>query len=239
MVARAGPTSHALLSDQVRAEVRDPLLDASGNAKTNTRFSVTHVDNAIKHALMLMQREMRLVNPSDAYTYTDGTYTGGALTMLIPGASAFDPIVKVENIEDPQRPINMPSIPFDEIERYSLGTTTTAYIPRGYPYRVAMVDGVVEGERHILIRPRPTVDIPIRVWRIGAPLLWGTGENHPMAAHWEDLLVLLSGQELLSRLEGMTEDQSARLAFLLEQFRAAANRRRLPQRIRRQRVGWS
>lgn len=223
----------------IRAEARDPVTDRSGNTISKSRFSADEVSAALKHALMYLQREMRLVHPGEAYVYSDGTYTANAVSVAIPGAGAFDPIVKVENLEDTAKPIVIPYTPFDEIERYALSSYAGAYVPRGFPYRCCLIDGGTAGTRHLVIRPRPTSDLPIRVWRIGAPIIWTSSEAQPMAAHWEDLLILLATQELVGRVEGMNPDQNARLAVLLGQFRAASNRRRQPQRIGRKRMGFS
>lgn len=222
----------------IRREVRDPLLDRDGNSISKTRFDADAIQAALKHASMHLQRVMRLVNPSDGYTYTDGTYTAGAVSVAIPGAGTFDPIVKVENISDTSKPIYIPAVPFDEIERYAIADSGSAYVPRGLPYRCCLVEGTVP-DRHLLIRPRPVAALAIRVWRVGAPIIWTSAEAQPLAAHWEDLMVLLAAQELLGRLEGMNPDQNARLALIMDDFRGAANRRRQPQRIGRKRVGWS
>lgn len=237
MVGRAASTPHTDLTTAVRREVVDPALDRAGLAKTNTRWVQADIDQAIKNALMYLGRELRLVDPSSAYLISEHSYTAGAYSVALSTINYFDPVVKVEQVDDPQRPILLPYINAEEIERYALSTNSMAYVPRGYPYRYSLID--MGTDRHIVIRPRPQSTVGLIVTRIAPPMLWSTGDNHAMAAHWEDLIVLLAAESLLSPREGLTEDQRARLNRLLDQFRPAANRRRQSQRIGRKRVGWS
>lgn len=240
MVDRVVPTLTETLEDLIRNEVRDPLLDRAGNAHLQTRYTPTAVTVALRHAVMYLQRELRLVNAQEAYVYADGTYTSQALSSALPaGVGAFDPVAKVECIVDPLRPAIIPSVPFAEIERYAVSTTHLPQIQRGYPYRMVLTDGPNPGERHLQIRPRPTGDLAIRVWYIRPPLEYAAGESQAMASHWEDLLILLAAKELVGRLEGMSSDQQERLSMILGQFRAAGNRPRQPQRITRKRIGRS
>lgn len=231
--------SGTTLATMVRRELSDPATDSSGATVPTgqRRYQDTDINDAISFSNIEMAQELNLQHPGENLVYADGTYTAGAVSSAWPsGPTRSSPILKLEELTTPTQPRAIEFVGIHEIENYQRSTFDGVIYPRAH-YRCAFsASGTTP---HVIIRPRPTSDLAIRAWYLGAPVVWGDNQQNEWSDQWAELIVLRAAAKLARRDNEFTTQQEAALLKLETLFRNQANKQRMPQRVRRSRTGRS
>ncbi len=218
----------------------------AGDTSTNTsnqRWSDHEVYEAIGFELAKMWNEAGIQDHGSLITEESLTYTGGATEVALGDSIRTTPITRVMDLTQ--------------------STTSPSLIPRVSPHELSSYQKVLDNRptpgyvwaRHdyaIRIRPIPTGNLTLSIYRIHAPYLlaWASTSDDDLsdtatitdspkiyAGHEE--LVCLGAAMRLKRLDGESSDHEFRdYNILWDQFVAGAKKFRGPRYVRKNRR-WS
>lgn len=203
------------------ASLRTKVRRAAGDADAE-RWSDTRIDEVLDYQMAEMWRAMGQ-DPSAVVSTADLTYTANAAEVALTDVVAAGQIYKVEDISTATRPRILEPVGLVRIENTEdeerIGTSQRVWALR---------------ERNLVVRPRSSSDLSLRIWYIGAPyVVTGTaGDQHPFPVQHEEYLVMGAANRLREPDDELPLVAIQRYERLREEFMIDASRIRAPRRAR-------
>lgn len=224
----------AISLTNLRLLVRQMLGDVDTDTDNQT-FSDTQIDRCINMQLVEMQNKLNGPQVGEALVSTTLAYTDASTAL--PSVCNYESIYRVENYNDTTKPLEIQYVDPEEIERWSLSTSSISPdLVARTSFRYTIL-GATTVTRSIAIRPIPAGALTLRISYIAPPIIMGdSADTLPLSPRWQELVARGAAERLLAIDNIPSENNDKVLLRLWKDYIAFGQRVRGPQRITRVRI---